>query len=529
MRRVTQSYADSVRPARGRALAPAVFLGMSVCWLAAARADHIDVALVDEAPKVMDYLQKAGYKNVGILPFEVRKGKKLLKTFDTTLSANLPTRLETALTLLEKADKPIGILHDAGKIALSHDRKANYLSAAGRRTLFSLRYSSAYSDKKELAGAFLAGEVSLSSDNKEAKVVIVAFDNRGTQPKTVSSFKVKTDRSILGDSGQSFRVASRRAGKRDADLDADAAASATAQGSGTSGSHVATDASGSQGATSGTDAGGTASTDNPVTLSILFDGQSQSTGPDPANPGSRSVRLTHPHRRAAGSSPTAITSPNAGQAVELDIQNTSSSDTLGVVLKVNGQNTLFQETDDAANCHKWILEPGKKYSIRGYYTDDTGSNLVPFKVLSDNDSQQAAGEIKDNDNLGLIEMHVFRAGASDSMDVSRKVSLRGLSPRELQKNRPRSVGEYQARLVKSTAIKPRGSGLTVDKVALMKKAPTRSVRQDRGLIVGDDNKTAGGNLVRKDFSSAQEVSNQVIRYYTVQNAASPSDSQAQNK
>jgi hypothetical protein len=39
------------------------------------------------------------------------------------------------------------------------------------------------------------------------------------------------------------------------------------------------------------------------------------------------------------------------------------------------------------------------------------------------------------------------------------------------------------------------------------------------LIVGDDTKTSGGTLVRKEFQNPEEVSNQVVRYYVRQETA----------
>jgi hypothetical protein len=479
-------------------------------------------------------LRKEGYKNVGILPFQVCKGKEQKATFDTTLSVNLPTRLENALILLDKPDKQIGILHDAGQIALSHDRKANYLSASGRRALFGQQYPLAWGDKKETPDVFLAGEVTMSSDNKQGTVIIKAFDRKASEPRTVSRFTVKTDRSILGDSGQSFRLTSRQIRKRDADLDAAAVTDATSQEAKTADSQgpntglhtgptTGPDTSLNTGPSTGTDTAAPGPGDNPIKLTVLYDGQPQTIDNDPNHPGERRVRPRAIHRGPRSGSPTpgSIATPSGVKTIELVIENTSPSDTLGVVLKVNGQNTLFQETEDAANCHKWILDPGKKYSIRGYYSDDAGNNLLPFKVLSDDDSKQKEGEFKDNDKLGLIEIHAFRSNAVDKMDISRKVSLRGLSPHELQKSRPRSLPELQTRLEKRTYLKGQSRGLAIDTVAITKKASTRPVRQknDRGLIVGDDTKLAGGNLTRKDFDNPEEVSNQVIQYYVRQGTA----------
>ena len=64
--------------ARSRLLRPAGVLALAVGLTAspAARADHIDTRLNEVGPKVVEYLHKNGYQNVGVLRFRVEQNGK---------------------------------------------------------------------------------------------------------------------------------------------------------------------------------------------------------------------------------------------------------------------------------------------------------------------------------------------------------------------------------------------------------------------------------------------------------------------
>ena len=73
------------------------------------------------------------------------------------------------------------------------------------------------------------------------------------------------------------------------------------------------------------------------------------------------------------------------------IQNVSQ-DTVGVVLAVNGKNTLFQEdltSKPVAECTKWVLGPGETYTVEGFYMTEDGKDVRAFKVLSNDESAKA--------------------------------------------------------------------------------------------------------------------------------------------
>src|SRR5205823_11019450 len=54
---------------------PALVLGLVACAAPTARADNIDAGLIKKAPEIVKYLKDHDYKNVGVLRFQLQKGK----------------------------------------------------------------------------------------------------------------------------------------------------------------------------------------------------------------------------------------------------------------------------------------------------------------------------------------------------------------------------------------------------------------------------------------------------------------------
>ena len=97
--------------------------------------------------------------------------------------------------------------------------------------------------------------------------------------------------------------------------------------------------------------------------------------------------------------------PKTDQKVAFILKrNDSSKRTFGVVLKVNGESTLYKQKDDALQCRKWIIEPGDgTTTIKGFKTaEQTGE---AFRVLSREESKK--NEINYGEDVGTIQMVVF--------------------------------------------------------------------------------------------------------------------------
>jgi hypothetical protein len=423
----------SGRPLRRGALLLLAFV-FCLAPVPAARADHIDVELLRKASEILAYLEGKGYKNVGILRFQLQKGRGKADYSAAMITNNMVARLETALLMEIDPDRPIGIIHDASNVAAAKAPGAHWSNSdpKQRAALFDYDYPLAWGDKKVKADAFLLGRVKLSEDMRTTTVLIACFDRKTNEVAEVTKFDVKTDRSILGDSGQSFvlsrsLVRKRSAEARDADsldalMDADAVKSARDRDEGK---------------------GGGAANDY-LDFEVRYDGQPQQPTNDPSEGGE--LRLAP---------------PRPGQTVMFVCKNRTDDD-IGLVVFVNGRATLEPSVADAPDmCCRWVLPRGRdQYAIRGYL--DEGSTLTPFKIVG-KDDDVVKNELAEK--LGLIEVHVFLKGQfkpppveSDELLISRGLGLRSLSPRYKQKmgvaGKPHTAAEAQARAYKSRGLKP---------------------------------------------------------------------------
>lgn len=443
-------------------------LGVSAVLPTAARADNIDVELDKQASKIVQYARDHGYQNVGVLKFRVKKGDRPVSFQAGTMNSNMAIRLENALVMHDTGSKPIGIIHDASSTASARKLPA-YTNPKARPRLFQENYPLAWGDQQVKPDGFFTGQVTVSPDMRRTTVLIEAFD-RKTPDKVskVLEFSVKTDRSILADLGQNFVVSS-RALRRDGE-DIDIAAEDSAANKDKQQPTTPTNPSSPTTPTSPT----TPSEDKAVSLEIRFDGQPQAPTADPESPGEMRVP-----------------EPREGQKVTFVIRNVSS-ERIGVVLKVNGKNSLFEEMDEPVRCTKWILDPNDQYEIQGFHIDDKTS--IPFKVLTQAESEA----VSYTDSLGVIQVFAFRAVPDQNMKISLS---RGLTARNSAKvPKARTLAERQSQLASLTKA---GSKTTSSKVV------------KRGVIEKDDPSAGKQDEVKRvEFPpNAQLQSSETVRYY----------------
>jgi hypothetical protein len=412
--------------------------------LAAARADNLDAELIKRAPDVLRYLQGKGYQNVGVLPFQLQKGKERAGYGTAPISGNMATRLETALTMALDPSKPVGIIHKAGPVAASRSPQPHWSAgnAAQRAALFGVDYPLAWGGTRVKADAFLLGNVRLSPDMRSTTVMIACLDRQGNRVEPVQEFKIRTDRSVLADAGQSFVLSRSLVRKRSIEardesslevlMDSDAADSAANRDE-----HHAGGGSGNE----------------YVDFEVRYDGQPQPLSGDPADGGE--LRLTP---------------PRPGQQIEFQFRN-KTQDKIGVVVFVNGKSTLESMTEPPEMCRPWVLPPGGgPYGIRGYV--DENNVLTPFKIVG-KDDESVKNELAEK--LGLIEVFVLAAGpdkgssgpmtisgdtqdSSGEMTISRNLSLRDLSPGTRKRlgltAAPKTAAEARDAAYRSRGLKP---------------------------------------------------------------------------
>jgi hypothetical protein len=403
-----------------------------------ARADNIDDELLEQASTLLDDLRDK-YQNIGVLKFRVQKGEQAASFDVGLLNANMAARLENALILSNDVKKPVGIarvataslkrLIDAGQGA-----DASYLKPETRKALFDGDYPLAWGSKKVKVDAFLTGEVILSKDLKKTTVVVECFGPNDPALRKLLDFTVKTDRNILADTGASFSLVRRSVSllRRGDELDEEAVAYAALKKD---------DPKAEEGAF-----------DSLLSFDVFYGDEKQKV--QPIRDGLERL----------------VPEPKPGQEVRFELKN-RTTEKLGVVLRVNGINTLHKEAADRPieQYTRWVLAPNTPYSIRGFYVNDgTKTNCQKFDVRSPRGMSNL-----DPDKLGLIEIDLFRAGglADDPSLRSRNVNLRGM-PKSTEE--PKTLAELKSELRKAVALKgkeSRGAILPGDTVENVKLTP----------------------------------------------------------
>jgi hypothetical protein len=135
-----------------------------------------------------------------------------------------------------------------------------------------------------------------------------------------------------------------------------------------------------------------------------------------------------------------VVPPQKDQKVYFSVQNISPN-RIGLVVRVNGINTLRKEKDRQPEEYSmWVLEPGKEYSIAGFYPDNSARE--DFKVFGQDEVNKT--ELGDEGKWGKIEVDVFTGKA----DVEqRRVSLRHVT------RRAATLAEAKAQIKSATSAR----------------------------------------------------------------------------
>ncbi len=432
------------------------------------RADRIDAKLNDHAPAIVEALRKHKLKTVGVLRFRAERGKKPESFAVGPINDGLAARLEHLLIIHNDTGDPLGVLLDPNMQAVEKKIGDWFGKPAERQSLFSHEYRLAWSTSTAKPEAFLTGCVRCSDDLKKTTVALELF--RADDPKTLhalAEFTVDTDRLILADLGFRFDVAGKEPEDRCVpiaeELDRFAIGEVRER---EKEKPVTTDPP------SVTPPGGKPQdslTVGGVIVTIKAGGEAV------------------PVRPAADPSAWQMTSPAPGKPVVVTLKNTTDS-RQGVVLKLNGISTIFEQVEDLAMCRKWVLKPGAEITIRGFYLES--KQVAPFKILVGEEAKAAAEQFKDK--AGRIEVGVF-AEQSDRDESKLAVSL----PRRLSAARAIAIRKdlptLQAALMKSAKLKRTTVTEVVNGTALK-----------REIIVADKDALEPGLVKEVDFRAAPE-------------------------
>jgi hypothetical protein len=368
------------------------------------RADRLDAELNRQMPAIVATLRDRGFKNVGVLPVRVQQGSKK-ESFAPPLGGALERRLENLLVVhVGPEGKPLlGVIRAPGRTAARSKVQGWYGAAAGRRKLFGLRYPRAWGDDTVRADAFVTGKLSLGKD-RQTTLALEYFDRADpTRLRPLGKpITIDTDRFILRDLGRSFAVSKRSlALKRSPDV----------------------------------------KSEDRFTVAEVADDEDDrpqdNGGPGPGNVAGVLVEMLVNRKpqtiRKAGAQADNVAwqtdSPSAGAALAFRLKNTTDR-RLGVVLRLNGVNTINEETLEPENCRKWVLPPGRAAVVNGFYLlggDDSKSekpSRIPFKVLVGREARQMKAQL--GPRAGLIDVDVFEEGPAREAELF--ISARGLPP-----------------------------------------------------------------------------------------------------
>jgi hypothetical protein len=373
-----------------------------------ARAQELEREFVRKAPELVKALQQRGIKTVGVLKFRVQKGIEPVSDNVGTLNGFLADRLELALILANDNDErtQLQIIKNAGATA-ADIAGANHATPSGREKLFGGRYLLAWGNPppRVAPDGFVTGVVKVSPDLRDMTVGIMAFDRKSNKLELlIPVFTAPVDATTLNEMGENFVLRGAFNGgqvtlttaRTEAVKEADKVKSGK-------GAHPLQDPQ------------------SPITLDVTYDNQP--------------VAIRFRNGQAE------IPEPNEGQKVVLSIKRTGKSAArLAVVLKVNGENSLFRQRVRDADCSKWILEPdATTIAVRGFQKND--DQIEQFRILSKDDSRRA--EVDYGNDVGLISIVAFREKPKDEKppvdlpseeDEDLKAMQAGAHPKDPPKN-----------------------------------------------------------------------------------------------
>jgi hypothetical protein len=394
--------------------------------------------LLRVAKQAIKHCSDKGYKNIGVLKFQITKDGKTLSDNVGTLNVFLARRLEVALVLSDNTRNPIGIIDNA--TAVAHRTKgANHLSKEGRLKLFAVSYPLAWGKAEVRPDAFITGIAEISKDLKTISVQLLVFDKSENTLKPLgSAFTAANQPEQLAEMGESFNTRGLfDDGKLEDDKKKEVVLNKAAQiknqeheGNQAPPPNPARDSQA------------------PVTLEIRYDG--------------RVVPIEIKGGKAF------VPEPRQGQRVELVLKRDNSRVRYGVVLKVNGENTIEKQRLPDLQCRRWILDPGRgPMVIDGYQINDNQKQV--FRVLSVQESQ--AREMDYGADVGTITMTVFRelTGKKKPLDPSDEAKEAAVvhkgtletKPQPGEPVKPESLGALTARLLEDAnrTIFDSGGGL----------------------------------------------------------------------
>jgi len=329
-------------------------------------ADPLDTAFVEKARTVLDTLKQKKFTNVGVLKFLVRHGDGPARDDVGDLNLTLANKLEVAL-ILANTDENFGVIDRASDaVVRANLLTANHKTENGRKAFFGRKYELAWSRDKVEPSGFITGVATFSPDLGKFTVQFQWFDKSG-KLNDLPEVSVATTPELLAQCGFSYVLS---AARQKAILEGEAITAETQR------SEALQQAIGPN-SERGEEPIAVLLT-SPIKLGVLYNGKVV---------------------KVAGNT---VPEPKENDRVEFTLTNPGPG-TFGVVLLVNGENTLYQERGAPLTCRKWVLPPKSTVTVRGFQTGP--DTISPFRVLPPD--EVPADAVNYGDHAGTFRMVVF--------------------------------------------------------------------------------------------------------------------------
>lgn len=384
------------------------------------KAASIHRQLQKHVPQIVEYLNNKGLKTVGVLKFRVKKSDQKLSDSVGPLNSLIADRLEVGLILGNPFDesRQLNIIRDASS-QVADIPAASHLSDEGRAAFFDHKFELAWGSDHLKADAFLTGIVQVHDDNATCSIGVLCFDKSGGKlERCCDVMQAELDASSMGELGESFVLRGAFDGGSTKLKKEEKQESVVKQAAA-----VKTQLAKFP----------LADSSAPVKLEVRYDGKLMAVE-------TRDGKAFIPE-------------PKEGQMVEMAIvRGTSAKGTLGVVLRVNGENTLGRQTVSDLECRKWLLTPTHtKTVIRGYQIEGK-DQAEQFSVLSDEESKTRAVDY--GRHVGQIQLTVFKEMEKDPNDLPPGLPsedeedlvamLRGVQPKKTPSNLSALKGQIRS-------------------------------------------------------------------------------------
>jgi hypothetical protein len=374
------------------------------------RAADLEGALLDRAKGLIQHCKQKGYKTVGVLKFLGAKEGGDLSDNLGTVNTLLARRLEVALVLANDPRNPVDLIEDASAVA-ARTPGANHRTPEGRKVLLAAKYKLAWGDPTARVSpdAFLTGLVGVSKDLKTLTVSFLAFDRATNKLEPVPGVPdavVPNRAAALVEMGESFTLrgafddgkVEAKPKKEAAPKKTDAEAKPKEEKKADPPADLPKDKDAVQQAKDVRDQAArhpAEDPDAPVKLTVLYNG--------------KPVRIEVRDGKAF------VPEPAQGQTVEFVLAKDGTPRRFGVVLKVNGENTLDKQRLPDARCRMWVLTaPKETVAVRGYQLGT--DRLETFRVLSAPESK--AREVNYGADVGTITVTVFPEEKGPAPDLA---------------------------------------------------------------------------------------------------------------